>query len=530
MGLARARTVALIGVQAFAVDVEAHVGVGLPGMHVVGSADSGIAQSKDRVRTAVANSHLPWPKTKVVVSLSPATLPKSGAHFDLPIAMAILAAGLGMATVPAGPGEEIAQRLNSTMFLGELGLDGGVKEVPGVIPALTAARDAGWETAVIPPGNAGQAHLVPELCVLVAPSVRAAFAWLRGEEELYPAARWASASGDSCDGASAGLGTGTGATQACMSDIAGQAETKKALEVAAAGGHHVFMVGPPGSGKSMLAQRMPTILPALEPAQQVEATAVHALSGKPGDVVRLAPFVAPHTTVTRAGLLGGGSSIPRPGAVSLAHHGVLFLDEVSEISAAVLDAMRAPLEDGVVRLIRHRHEVSYPARFQLIMAANPCRCAAEEPSACRCSSRERQGYLNNISGPLRDRLDMIVHVGSAEARIESAGEETSAVIAQRVGQARERAAWRWKKAGLDISLNSGVPARTLRRDFPAEESAMALLQAYLAQGELSQRGVDRTLKLAWTLADLEDQPRPDAGHVAAAMDCRGAEVIERLAA
>ncbi|MDO5032503.1 YifB family Mg chelatase-like AAA ATPase [Corynebacterium sp.] len=537
MALGRCQTTAMEGVLAHVVTVEANVGPGLPGVHVVGLGDAAVSESRDRIRTAVMNSHLPWAKTKVVVSMSPAALPKSGAHFDLPMALAILSAGLDEdprahpdpgpyppedpVEYPAANGQECVsprQRLAHTLVLGELGLDGSVRPVSGIIPSILAARSQGYRRLVIPPGNAAEAALVPDMEVLVAPTLTEAFAWACGNRALPPAQAVArehpapvEATMDFCD-------------------IAGQREAKWAAEVAAAGGHHVMMIGPPGSGKSMIAARIPSILPELGTDQSVEATAIHSLAGTLGPVVARAPFIAPHPSLSKAALLGGGSGNPRPGAVSLAHHGVLFLDEVSEIPARVLDGLRAPLEEGQVRLARARREITYPARFQLVMAANPCRCGTEDPSKCTCRVAERKNYLSNVSGPLRDRLDIVVSLSAQAAVINAEGEESSAQIAQRVAQARERMARRWAAEGLDVYVNGAVPATYLRRHRPAEESAMIMLGAYLAEGDLSQRGVDRVLKLAWTLADLDGSEQPGIEHVSRALDLRGAGTIERLAA
>lgn len=530
MALGKCLTSALDGVLAHVVGVEANVGAGLPGIHVVGLADAAITESRSRIRTAIANSHLPWPKTKIVVSMSPASLPKSGSHFDLPMALAILSAELGERTqqIPHGGfasfhGSDPSSRLDKTLVLGELGLDGTVRSVAGILPALLAARSSGYETLVIPPGNASEAALVSDMEVLVAATLKDAFAWACGGRALPRAGTIVAQGGD--------VGERAGHEVAeDFADIAGQASAKWAAEVAAAGGHHLMMVGPPGSGKSMIAARIPSILPCLNKTQSVEATAIHSIAGVPGEVIRRAPLIAPHPSITRAALLGGGSGNPRPGAVSLAHHGVLFLDEVSEVAAPVLDALRAPLEEGQVRLARARREIIYPARFQLVMAANPCRCAAEDPAKCTCRSSDRKRYLANLSGPLLDRLDMVIEVSGQSAVINARDEETSADIAQRVLEARERASHRWADDGLDTRLNAAVSAGYLRRHRPACDSAMIMLSAYLAEGELSQRGVDRVLRLAWTLADLAGRRQPDIDDVGRALDLRGAASVGRLVA
>lgn len=513
MALESCKTISLEGVIAHIVDIEANIGTGLPGMHVVGRTDTAINESRQRIKTAIINSQLAWPKTKIVVSLSPASLPKSGAHFDLPLAVSILLAGMkaqdeqlaadGYATWGT---ESFAEKTTNTLFLGELGLDGSLRPVPGVLSAMVAAQKHAFDTLVIPPGNAGEARLMEDTRVLIARNLREVFEWLRGNRHLQTPEH---------------LPLPPRSQTLDFADIAGQHEAKRAIEVSAAGGHHLMMIGPPGSGKSMLAARIPSILPKLTTMQSVESTAIHSIAGAMGEIIAHAPFISPHASLSRPALLGGGSGNPRPGAVSLAHNGVLFLDEASEISPAVLDGLRAPLEDGEVRLARAQREITYPARFQLVMAANPCRCAVEDPSQCICRPQVRQNYLRNISGPLRDRIDIAVELTSQAAVLNTDDEEPSALIAQRVSAARDRAAFRWHSHGLDISHNAAVPSTYLRRHCAAEESAMALMGAYLAEGQLSQRGVDRCLKLAWTLCDLEGEDIPNLDHIAQALNLRG---------
>lgn len=503
MALGSTHTTALDGVSARLVTVEANIGPGLPGIHVVGLGDTSVRESRDRIRTAVANTRLDWPKTKIVISMSPAALPKSGSHYDLPISLAVLSA-----RHPAA-----ALKLSNTLVLGELGLDGSVRHVTGVLPALLAARRQGFPTVLIPPDNAAEASLVADLNILVADSLAQAWAWAISDTELRPASDYA---GEEPDVAAA----------PDFADIAGQAEARFAAEVAAAGGHHMLMIGAPGSGKSMIAERIPGLFPALSAQQAVEATAVHSVAGTLQSSVRRAPFIAPHHSVSRPALLGGGSGTPRPGAVSLAHHGVLFLDEVSETSARILDGLRTPLEHGRIKLIRARREVIFPARFQLILAANPCRCGADEPVDCRCTSRERSTYLSNLSGPLRDRLDIGVRTTSSGAVLSTADSEPSAVIAGRVEAARDRAAARWAGHAITGAVNAHIDSSYLRRHAPADSAGMALLGAHLADGDLSQRGVDRALKVAWTIADLGGVDTPNLDHVARALDLRSGTGVE----
>lgn len=507
MGLTRTRSAVLQGVIGKIVEVEANIGPGLPGTYIVGMPDTAIAEARDRMKTAVMNLGLQWPKSKIILNLSPASLPKSGAQLDLAMCVAILANA-----------NEFLQRsgkIEQTIFLGEVGLDGRIKQVPGILPALVAAQEHGIQQAVIPMDNVGETVVLDRPTVYGVNHIQEVLQWLAGDLELVPAQEMF------CD-EPAELSFDDPEEVLDLQYIAGQTAAKHALEVAAAGGHHLMMVGPPGSGKSMLAASLPGILPPLEPKEQLATTAIHSVAaGLRGRVLTHAPFIAPHHCISRAALVGGGSGRPTPGAVSLAHHGVLFLDEVSEMPASILDCLRTPLEERVVRLSRSHGDVEFPARFQLVLAANPCPCAAEDWKDCSCHPRKRQQHLSNISGPLKDRLDIFVRTYGKGSSLSNTETETSAMVAARVAAARSRSRKRWIYHGIGDVFNAEIPGHLLRKRFPATEDAMELLAAYLSMGEISQRAVDRSLKLAWTLADLEAVDTPTLDHIARALELRG---------
>ncbi|ALC06216.1 hypothetical protein CDES_09120 [Corynebacterium deserti GIMN1.010] len=506
MALGRTLSTAQQGVHAIVIRVEANVGPGLPGTFVVGMADTAISESRDRIKTAVQNSSLQWPKTKVIINLSPASMRKHGSQLDLAMALAVLVAN--------HPSPEVRYRAQHTLFLGEVALDGALVPVSGVLPALLAAREEGIETVIIPEGNAAEAGLVDYPTVRLASSLDQVLRWLEGEEHLETPIPFTSGNQDGGPD---------------MRDVIGQPEARFAAEVAAAGGHHMLMIGPPGSGKSMIAERLPGLLPALNLKQRIEVTAVHSVVGRTfSGPISTAPFIAPHHSVSKAALLGGGSGSPLPGAVSLAHHGVLFLDEISEIPASILDTLRTPLECGSVRIVRSRHDVTFPAQFQLVLAANPCRCGAEQAHECKCTGASRATYLNNLSGPLRDRLDIVVATRSKGGVLRSDDSESSETIAQRVAGARDRSRIRWSHQELNATVNAYVDPHFLRRHFPASDDAMAYLSAFLAEGTISQRGCDRALKLAWTLCDLDGDDQPNLDHIARAIDLRGSTYGEVL--
>nr|WP_120491452.1 YifB family Mg chelatase-like AAA ATPase [Corynebacterium lactis] len=497
MTVGTALAVGLCGVEGSIVEVEADVGRGLPGIYIGGLGDAAVGEARERVRTAAANSEMAWPRTKIVVSLSPAHMRKHGTGFDLAIVCAVLIANSDNA--------EAKGRLRRTVLIGELGLDGSIRPVRGVLPAVLAARDAGARWVVVPEANAQEAALVDGIAVGTAADLQQLWRWvLTGEGIATPRS-----------GA-----PGQAEFAVDLSDVDGQSQARFALEVAAAGGHHLFMQGSPGTGKSMLAERLPTILPPLTRRQQLEVTAIHSVAGaldQSGTLITHPPFVNPHHGATAAALVGGGA-IPRPGAISLAHHGVLFLDEVTLMRPAVTDALRTPLETGSIAHVRTHHRVVFPCRTQLVMAANPCRCGAAYASECTCTATDRARHDRALSGPLCDRIDINVMLTPAGA-IVGTGEpgEPSAAVRERVVEARERAAHRWRAQGHAAELtNATVPRARMRRQAGLNPEAMALLEYKLKAGELSRRGVDKVIALAWTLADLDGAATFTFDHVTTA--------------
>jgi magnesium chelatase family protein len=511
MALARAWSVALAGVQGTVVEVEADLAPGLPGLTIIGLPDAALSESRDRVRAAVLNSGEPWPQRRITLGLSPATLPKHGSGFDMAMAVAVLSAGGGLPT----------QALEHVVLFGELGLDGRVRPIRGVLPAAMAAAAAGFTRVVVPFANAVEAALVPGLDVWPVASLRELVSALRtGRPPELPVD-----SAADCE-------TGTQGSpehfdvELDLSDVLGQPSGRRAVEVAAAGGHHALLLGDPGTGKTMLAARLPGLLPELDRAAALEVTAVHSIAGVlPGDcpLVTRPPFRDPHHTTSVAALVGGGSGMARPGVASLAHHGVLFLDEAPEFASGVLDALRQPLESGHVTIARSGGIARYPARFLLVLAANPCGCSTSSAAAgsCTCSPLIRRRYLSRISGPLLDRVDLQVRmdpVSRTELLADRRHVEHSATVAARVIVARSRAAERL--AGSPWRTNSDIPGRELRDRWAPARTALVAAERALDAGRLSARGLDRVLRVAWTLADLADRTRPTADDIDEALYLR----------
>ncbi|HLL67079.1 MAG TPA: YifB family Mg chelatase-like AAA ATPase [Micromonosporaceae bacterium] len=500
MGYAKVRSVALLGMAGQVVTVEADVTAGLPSLVVSGLPDTALSESRDRVRAAVLNSGERWPQQRLTVNLLPAHLPKHGSGFDLAVAVTLLAAS----------GALPSRFLESAAIFGELGLDGTVRPIRGMLPAVIAAARSGIRHVIVPVDNAGEASLVPDVTVRATDSLGRLIAFARGAGSLLepPAA-----------------GPAPAFAGPDLTDVLGQDRGRRAIELAAAGGHHLALFGPPGAGKTMLAQRLPGILPPLDDAAALEVTAVHSIAGAlPADgvLVRRPPYQAPHHTATEAALVGGGSGLARPGAISLAHHGVLFLDEAPEFRSSALDALRQPIEDGEVRLRRAHGETVYPSRTQVVLAANPCPCAnAAGDRYCECSALVRRRYLGRISGPLLDRVDLQVTLQpvSAAALLGDAGfAEPSTVVAARVAEARAAAAQRWAGHGR---CNASVPSTVLRgRGHRLPRTVLAAAAKAVDQGRLSARGYDRVMRIAWTVADLDGRARPDAGDVAEALELR----------
>ncbi|MBO0870149.1 MAG: YifB family Mg chelatase-like AAA ATPase [Micromonosporaceae bacterium] len=506
MSYAKALSVGLTGLTGHLVEVEADVAAGLPLLALSGLPDAALHEARDRVRAAVTNSGESWPNRRITVNLLPASLPKRGSVFDVAIAVSILA---GTGVLPLAP-------LQGVVLLGELGLDGTVRPVRGILPSVAAAVRAGVRRVVVPLACAREAALVPEVTVRATDTLRRLIDFIRGCGPLLdPPA----------------LPEAAPATGPDLADVVGQELGRRGLELAAAGGHHLSMIGPPGAGKTMLAGRLPSILPPLSDEEALEVTAVHSLAGVlPSDarMIRRPPFQAPHHSASVAALVGGGSGLARPGALSLAHCGVLFMDEAPEFGSQALEALRQPLEDGVVALSRTGGTIRYPARIMLVLAANPCPCAPAAGDAfCECPPPVRRRYLGRLSGPLLDRVDLQVRllpVTAAQLLRDGEAPEDSATVATRVARARAAAAERW--AALGCRTNAEVPGRDLAgRQWRLPAGATRPLEAALNSGAISARGYHRVLRIAWTITDLDGRDRPGSDDVSEALAMRMGRLV-----
>jgi len=496
---------ATVGVDAYQVEVESDIQQQLPAFVTVGLPDGAVRESKERVTAAIKNSDFVFPSKRVTINLAPADIKKEGSAFDLPIAVGILAA----------TGQILRDRFDEYVMLGELSLDGAVRPIPGMLAmVMSFGRDNGLKGIIVPKENAKEAAMADTLPVFPVGSLKEAVHFLEEESsikkvEIDIRTIFSEARRYNVD----------------FSDVKGQESAKRALEVAAAGGHNIIMVGPPGSGKTMLARRMPTVLPDMSVEEALETTKIHSVAGRlplGAALIATRPFRSPHHSISYAGLIGGGS-IPKPGEVSLAHHGVLFLDELPEFKKDILEMLRQPMEDNQVTISRAVTTLTYPAGFMLISAMNPCPCGyyGDPSHECTCSASEIQRYMGRISGPLLDRIDIHITVPTVkfkELAKETSGEK-SEKIKDRVNNARSLQRERYKDEP-SIFCNAHMESRDVRRYCRIDEKSQSLLAMAISKQGLSARAYDRILKVSRTIADLVDSDQIEMGHIAEAIHYR----------